>query len=195
MRYWFPAVLATSLVLTGCPTFLSDWTIAASNGKSDAGRDANLIGRGGHGAASHSGTGRSSRSGVNSGSGGSSDDSLDGSAESSSSSGSVGSGGSPPSQDGSSCALVMHSNGLGQTWQDCAPLGTYDAQEAAKACIAFTGSRDNCYNSPGCADAPWVVQAIDPEQTYDILWGYTGSTAGYVGVNGACPNSFGRSWE
>lgn len=32
------------------------------------------------------------------------------------------------------CAPVMHSDGIGQSWQDCVPLGTYDEQQALAAC-------------------------------------------------------------
>ncbi|MBV9947205.1 MAG: hypothetical protein JOZ69_10180, partial [Myxococcales bacterium] len=35
------------------------------------------------------------------------------------------------------CSAVRHSNGVGQSWQDCAPLATYDQMEATSACNAF----------------------------------------------------------
>jgi hypothetical protein len=31
-------------------------------------------------------------------------------------------------------SLIKHSNGIGQTWTDCAPLSTYDEVEAISAC-------------------------------------------------------------
>lgn len=34
------------------------------------------------------------------------------------------------------CTQYTHSNGLGQTWTDCVPLGTYNDTQAKKACIA-----------------------------------------------------------
>jgi hypothetical protein len=57
-------------------------------------------------------------------------------------------------------AYVCHSNGLGQSWCDDVPLGTYDATQATAACIAFKqdtarctafGS-DICYASPSPAN-------------------------------------------
>jgi hypothetical protein len=35
------------------------------------------------------------------------------------------------------CTTYTHSNGMGQTWTDCVPLGTYDEVQAAKACEAY----------------------------------------------------------
>jgi len=67
--------------------------------------------------------------------------------------GAPGSGGSPGTGGGSggapnsggtpgsggvvdACTPVTHDNGLGQTWQDCVPLGTYNQSQAVKACKA-----------------------------------------------------------
>jgi hypothetical protein len=35
------------------------------------------------------------------------------------------------------CTTYTHSNGMGQTWTDCVPLGTYNEVQAAKACAAY----------------------------------------------------------
>jgi hypothetical protein len=110
----------------------------------------------------------------------------------------VGSGGSPGtggvsgtggivSVDADACAPVTHDNGLGQTWQDCVPLGTYDLDQAMKACTAHTGDVRKCAKAPGCGSAPWVVQ--DTSDPSDYLWGYEGNTAGYVGEHGGCPTT------
>lgn len=85
------------------------------------------------------------------------------------------------------CALVRHSNGVGQTWEDCAPLATYDAHEAARACIAYTGNQNDCYYSPGCGGAQYVVQGFGPSNE-SYLWGYDASTAGFVGTGSNCPS-------
>jgi hypothetical protein len=40
--------------------------------------------------------------------------------------------------------FTVHSNGIGQTFQDCAPRGTYNATQAREACSAFTGKSASC---------------------------------------------------
>src|SRR6185295_1610732 len=40
---------------------------------------------------------------------------------------------------GASCQ-ISHSNGVGQTFYDCSPPGTYNQARATEACTAFTGS-------------------------------------------------------
>jgi hypothetical protein len=47
------------------------------------------------------------------------------------------------------CALVTHTNGVGQTWQDCAALGTHNRTEAQSACDALTTTA-NCTAGTGC---------------------------------------------
>jgi hypothetical protein len=49
--------------------------------------------------------------------------------------------------EGGACGasgFTVHSNGIGQTFQDCAPSGTYDATQALEACTAFTGKSASC---------------------------------------------------
>jgi len=43
---------------------------------------------------------------------------------------------------GSACAV--HSNGVGQTFEDCVPSGTYDGPQALRACAAFAGGSASC---------------------------------------------------
>lgn len=74
---------------------------------------------------------------------------------------------------GSSCdggPLVLHSNGLGQTWQDCTPLGTHDQAEAMAACEAFRATN------------PPPPSAGDPESAMACDWGanWTGCNWGAV---------------
>lgn len=91
------------------------------------------------------------------------------------------------------CALKTHVNGVGQTWQDCAELGTYNEHEASLACVAFTGDARKCSFAPGCGTAKYVMQGFGVSG--DFLWGYDGNTAGYVGVNGECPTAAtGKQW-
>jgi hypothetical protein len=48
-----------------------------------------------------------------------------------------------PNCCGSSCQTV-HSNGVGESFYDCAPRGTYNAAEQLGACAAFTGDAAKC---------------------------------------------------
>lgn len=47
------------------------------------------------------------------------------------------------------CELVTHENGLGQTWEDCVELGTYDTAQAFAACEAWW-----CAANGGCVSDP-----------------------------------------
>jgi hypothetical protein len=47
------------------------------------------------------------------------------------------------------CALLTHSNGVGQTWQDCTAIGTHNRTQAQSACDAV-GAAANCVASTGC---------------------------------------------
>jgi hypothetical protein len=42
------------------------------------------------------------------------------------------------------CTPIAHSDGLGQTYLDCAPLGTYTQTTALEACTAWTGNVHHC---------------------------------------------------
>lgn len=53
----------------------------------------------------------------------------------------------PDASDG--CVVVTHSNGVGETWQDCVPLGTYTQAQAEKACAAHSST--GCTNSSTCS--------------------------------------------
>src|ERR1019366_5797192 len=57
--------------------------------------------------------------------------------------------GSAPGGDAGRCgcsgsACAVHSNGVGQTFEDCVPSGTYDATQALRACAAFAGGSASC---------------------------------------------------
>jgi hypothetical protein len=61
---------------------------------------------------------------------------------------SLDSAGSAPGNDAGGCgcgsACAVHSNGVGQTFEDCVPSGTYDAPQALRACAAFAGGSASC---------------------------------------------------
>lgn len=97
-------------------------------------------------------------------------------------------GGATGTGGATTCTLVTHDNGVGQTWQDCVPLGTYNQAQALKACVTKTGDARRCNIAPGCGTAPWIMQGTDMAGTYNYIWGFSGNTAGYVNTNGGCPN-------
>jgi len=100
-------------------------------------------------------------------------------------SGGVSGEGGAPAPD--ACALVTHNNGLGQTWQDCVPLGTYNEAQAMKACAASGAAL--CLPTTSAA----ACTIFDHEKVYGYdangvliaRWGHAGSIAGYYAPIGA----------
>jgi hypothetical protein len=83
----------------------------------------------------------------------------------------------PPPVD-AGCTPVTHSNGLGQHWTDCTPLGTYTIDEAMAACEAY--GKGTCVAGNGaCSDT--VTPAVYSPSTY-YAWAYSGTDAGQVGM-------------
>lgn len=60
--------------------------------------------------------------------------------------GATSTGGASGTGGTTACTPVTHDNGLGQTWQDCVPLGTYNEGQAMKACAAWCAVK-NCASS------------------------------------------------
>jgi hypothetical protein len=59
---------------------------------------------------------------------------------------------------------VKHTNGVGQSFFSCAPLGTFDLDQATAACVAFTGDAAACHalscgnpNQAVCSDGSAVA--------------------------------------
>src|SRR5262249_35456040 len=85
---------------------------------------------------------------------------------------------------GGTCAGVSHTNGLGQTWQDCVALGTYNHEQALNAGRASFG--DSCAPTDpqfSCQGIAGIGAAIVPNLVN--LWIYSasasaGTRAGYV---------------
>jgi hypothetical protein len=76
---------------------------------------------------------------------------------------------------------IAHSDGLGQTFYDCAASGTMDETQALEACTAYTGSATFCANDPiGCANADEVCTTGTATCT---CWDYRGMHAGFVFVS------------
>ena len=111
-------------------------------------------------------------------------DSGPGGAEASSDGGSA-SDAAPEAGEAQACTLVTHSDGLGQTWQDCVALGTFDVTEGAAACAAHDG---------GACSGGW---ACDGQALFCVMgtggscagpcWDYSGNRAGAVTSVCACP--------
>jgi hypothetical protein len=109
---------------------------------------------------------------------GSSSGSSSGCSSSSSSSGSS----SGPSGPCDGAPLVTHQDGVGQTWTDCIPMGTYNSLQATKACVAYC-TANTCdgglsYCIPGgslstCDDTLQVVTAFNTVTNEYVAWSWT----------------------
>jgi hypothetical protein len=106
----------------------------------------------------------------------------------------------PPDSDGCECHVpgatasqccsgggcpITHNNGLAQFW-DCQPAGSYDAQLAVDACVAFVGAANaasctqgDCISPDGAPDGDLVVCATGTGSTDCICWTYSGPNSGY----------------
>jgi hypothetical protein len=70
---------------------------------------------------------------------------------------------------------IAHSNGQGQTYYDCTPLGTYNVTQAFEACTAFTGNMSLCTNDPvTCGGGDQVCSS----SAMCACWRYNGTNAG-----------------
>lgn len=91
---------------------------------------------------------------------------------------------------GDGCLLVTHSDGIGQTWTDCASLSTFDEVEAMAACEANANAQSSppaCVaNACGGEAGPQAVCNLDLMVAgFCSCWTYTGSSAGHV-MSHAC---------
>jgi len=93
---------------------------------------------------------------------------------------------------------VTHSNGIGQTWQDCVPLGTYNLSQAMKACKAANSGK--CVDSQGCGAGQLVVLGWNTAGTQLTgSWGYGGFPESFAcsansGASCGCVSS-GPTWN
>jgi hypothetical protein len=97
---------------------------------------------------------------------------------------------------GDSCALVQHSDGLGQSFDDCVPLGMYNSQLANDACMAaeqfpsVLSLRETCNG----ADEYVICCSQGP---LSACWDYQGLLIGHVcsGSYPCCPSSSDPTYE
>jgi hypothetical protein len=103
----------------------------------------------------------------------------------------------PPAGPANACGCpgcVVHSNGVGDTFQDCVPSGTYNAMQALEACAAFTGSSADCMTescpSGGGGPGPGTIpgQAVcGTRASVCDCWAFAGAETGVVqSSNGKC---------
>jgi hypothetical protein len=107
-----------------------------------------------------------------------------------------GGGGAPDASDGG-CKPVVHGNGLGQFYSDCAPLGTYNETEAAKACAA--ANQGACMANTALCGAGADMECTTSANTC-LCWTYLGANAGRARVSGAgvicqCPVASDPLWN
>lgn len=97
--------------------------------------------------------------------------------------------------DAVSCELVTHDNGLGQTWQDCEPLYTFNLDQALKACEA--SSVTACFRAERCGVGE--VRGLIGDGAVFAEWGYEGPFAGLVSPNynlcGGSGDPVNRQWK
>lgn len=88
-----------------------------------------------------------------------------------------------------------HNNGIGQSWQDCEPPGTYNIDQAKKACGASGAIA--CTDVLCIGGQSYAICA----QGGEYCWGYRGPSAGYVsskalgGSGCPVPGSGTRPWS
>lgn len=107
--------------------------------------------------------------------------------------GSPSTGGVAPAGTGGlpACAPVTHSNGLGSTWQDCVPLGTYNEVQATRACKA-SGAIECRVTNCG-ANTPIVCGYGNSAYVYGC-WGYAGSFVNLATRQSDC-SAFYSVWD
>jgi hypothetical protein len=76
------------------------------------------------------------------------------------------------------CTPITHDNGIGQTWQDCVPLGTYNDAQAMMACKASGAA--TCVPSTRCGPTVYEVQGFGADGYLIGEWGYGDFATGYV---------------
>jgi hypothetical protein len=102
-------------------------------------------------------------------------------------------GGTMQKPDGSaagcSCGAApctVHSDGVGQTFEDCAPKGTHDETQALAACTAFTGKSGSCMiqSCPGGGGGPGKFPpgqaACSTGASVCDCWTFAGAEVGLV---------------
>ena len=101
----------------------------------------------------------------------------------------------PDATGADGCTVVTHSNGLGQAFYDCTPLGTRSIEEATAACVAYTGSASQCVNNPPACTTGSVCSS---GAALCACWRYMGPPAGHVNNPAAacvCASGMDPTWQ
>ncbi len=94
---------------------------------------------------------------------------------------------------------TTHSNGLGQSYFDCSPLGTYSLTAAQAARAAWTGAGVDAQGACG-SGGPSSPQCVSRQTaTQCAVWCYTKSVAGHVNLSNTtsctCPTTASPTWN
>jgi hypothetical protein len=102
-----------------------------------------------------------------------------------------------PSCCGDSCQTA-HSNGVGGTYYDCNPLGTYGSSSAMEACLAFAGGdASKCTDGWDCHDDSSIKQVcyVDSSNNCQMYcWTYAGTAVGALS-DCTCPVTSIAPWD
>lgn len=94
-----------------------------------------------------------------------------------------------PDTDGCECATpgccsgacqVVHSNGEGMSFYDCAALGTYNQTQAMEACTAFTNNSTQCAQSANSCAGTITYAVCSVAFSTCRCWQYSGPNPGTV---------------
>ncbi len=101
---------------------------------------------------------------------------------------------------GASCETT-HSNGVGQSFYDCNPVGTFSYVTAHEACAAYTGDPTpaNC-KTFGCQGEPssWAVvcsNEVGGNASACVCWEYVGGQIGKFDTSCECPSVSDGTWQ
>jgi hypothetical protein len=102
-----------------------------------------------------------------------------------------------PACCGTSCQTT-HDDGVGQSYYDCNPQGTYGEQTAHEACAAFAMSMNGdptaCSGGWTCNMSTTQSECYAPGGVGALCWNYSGRNAGEV-TDFNCPGNKMGSWN
>lgn len=102
--------------------------------------------------------------------------------------GRVSTGGSAVIETGDACVPVTHSNGTGQIWHDCAPVGTYNERQATKACEAWCAANNcesPCWSAGSVCDGNYILGQVTHLSPM-FGWSWTGTTTNVDPIQLSC---------
>lgn len=103
-----------------------------------------------------------------------------------------------PTCCGANCATT-HMNGVGQNYYDCVDAGTYNAQQALKACTAYTTDQLACAQYGCNSDAGDQMICGVPDGGGCACWTYVGNDTSHVyksgNTNCFCPSTNDPNWN